>query len=172
MELHRLENIELTPEIFAVFRRQPPLLTAGNREKCNTMTIGWCQLGTLWSIPICTVYVRPERYTYQFMEESGYFTVSVLPEEAKRITAYCGARSGRDTDKIRDCGLTIRYGAEDAPFFAESEWVLVCEKIYVQDLSPEHMVESGPIAKYYDPAHGGWHRSYIGRVAEVYRREA
>ena len=82
MKLHRLENIELTPEIFSVFRRQPPLLTAGDRESCNTMTIGWCQLGSLWSIPVCTVYVRPERYTYQFMEESRYFTDSVLTEDA------------------------------------------------------------------------------------------
>ena len=98
MKLHRLENIELTPEIFSVFRRQPPLLTAGDREKCNTMTIGWCQLGSLWSIPVCTVFVRPERYTYRFMEESQYFTVSVLPEEAKEITAYCGARSGHGQD--------------------------------------------------------------------------
>ena len=170
MKLHRLENIELTPEIFSVFRRQPPLLTAGDREKCNTMTIGWCQLGSLWSIPVCTVFVRPERYTYRFMEESKYFTVSVLPEEAKEITAYCGARSGRDTDKIRDCGLTLCYGAGDAPFFDESEWVLACEKLYAQDLSPEHMVVPSPIEKYYDAAHGGWHRSYIGRVVEVYHR--
>ena len=52
MELRRLENIEeLTPEIFSVFRRQPPLLTAGNRENCNTMTIGWCQLGSLVEHP-------------------------------------------------------------------------------------------------------------------------
>ena len=171
MELRRLENIEeLTPEIFSVFRRQPPLLTAGNRENCNTMTIGWCQLGSLWSIPVCTVFVQPERYTYQFMEESRYFTVSVLPEEAKAVTAYCGTKSGRDTDKIRDCGLTLRYGAGDAPFFAESEWALVCEKLYAQDLSPEHMVVPAPIEKYYDAAHGGWHRSYIGRVVEVYHR--
>ena len=169
MKLHRLENIELTPEIFSVFRRQPPLLTAGDRESCNTMTIGWCQLGSLWSIPVCTVYVRPERYTYQFMEESRYFTVSVLPEDAGKITAYCGSRSGRDTDKIRDCGLTLCYGAGGAPFFDESQWVLVCEKLYAQDLAPEHMVVPGPIEKYYG-AYGGWHRSYIGRVVEVYRR--
>ena len=56
-----------------------------------------------------------------------------------------------------------------APFFDESRWVLVCEKLYAQDLAPEHMVVSGPIEKYYG-AYGGWHRSYIGRVVEVYRR--
>ena len=169
MKLHRLENIELTPEIFSVFRRQPPLLTAGDRESCNTMTIGWCQLGSLWSIPVCTVYVRPERYTYEFTEKHDYFTVSILPVELKKLMGYCGSKSGRDTDKIRDCGLTLCYGAGDAPFFDESQWVLVCEKLYAQDLAPEHMVVPGPIEKYYG-AYGGWHRSYIGRVVEVYRR--
>ena len=48
--------------------------------------------------------------------------------------------------------------------------MLVCEKLYAQDLSPEHMVVPSPIEKYYDAAHGGWHRSYIGRVVEVYHR--
>lgn len=169
MKLHAADLKSLTPEIFRVFGSQNALLTAGDKSGCNTMTIGWCQLGSLWSIPVCTVYVRPERYTYQFMEESRYFTVSVLPEDAGKITAYCGSRSGRDTDKIRDCGLTLCYGAGDAPFFDESQWALVCEKLYAQDLAPEHMVVPGPIEKYYG-AYGGWHRSYIGRVVEVYRR--
>ena len=73
-------------------------------------------------------------------------------------------------EKVNSRGLTLCYGAGDAPFFDESEWVLVCEKLYAQDLSPEHMVVPSPIEKYYDAAHGGWHRSYIGRVVEVYHR--
>ena len=151
MKLHRLENIELTPEIFSVFRRQPPLLTAGDREKCNTMTIGWCQLGSLWSIPVCTVFVRPERYTYQFMEESRYFTVSVLPEEAKAITAYCGTKSGRDTDKIKDCGLTLR--ADIAPVPAAVGGVIVFldgsghhHVLRREVLGVELLADQGPLA--------------------------
>lgn len=84
MKLHPVELERLTPEILHVFGRQPPLLTAGDKTGLNTMTIGWCQLGRLWNLPVCTVYVRPERYTYQFMESHDYFTVSILPEEAKK----------------------------------------------------------------------------------------
>ena len=68
MNLHPVDFRTLTPEIFQVFGTQNALLTAGDRYGCNTMTIGWCQLGRLWSIPVCTVYVRPERYTCPFME--------------------------------------------------------------------------------------------------------
>ena len=170
MKLHAADLKSLTPEIFRVFGSQNALLTAGDKSGCNTMTIGWCQLGRLWSIPVCTVYVRPERYTYQFMESHDYFTVSVLPASHKQTTMQlCGTKSGREVDKVKACGLTLCYGAGDAPFFDESQWALVCEKLYAQDLAPEHMVVPGPIEKYYG-AYGGWHRSYIGRVVEVYRR--
>ena len=169
MHLHPVYLKAMTPEIFRVFGANNALLTAGDRTSCNTMTIGWCQLGSLWSIPVCTVFVRPERYTYQFMEESRYFTVSVLPEEAKAVTAYCGTKSGRDTDKIRDCGLTLRYGAGDAPFFDEAEWVLVCKKLYIQDMKPE-CVKDERIFQSYTPAKGGWHRLYVGEVLEAYQR--
>ena len=171
MELHPVELETLTPEVLRVFGAQPPLLTAGDRSGCNTMTIGWCQMGRLWNQPVCTVYVRPERHTFSFMEAQDYFTVSVLPAERQKNVAFCGSRSGRDTDKIAACGLTVRYGAGDAPFLDEAEWVLVCRKLYVQDLEPAGIQPAGEkiIMPYYG-AKGGWHRIYTGQVVEAYAR--
>ena len=140
MKLHPADPKELASELLQAFSAQNALLTAGDRKSCNTMTIGWCQAGRLWNLPVCTVYVRPERYTYQFMEDQDYFTVSVLPEGEKKTMALCGSRSGRDMDKIKECGLTVRYGAGGAPFFEEAEAVLVCRKLYVQDMAPECVV--------------------------------
>ena len=154
----------------ACFGRQPPLLTAGDKTGLNTMTIGWCQLGRLWNLPVCTVYVRPERYTYQFMESHDYFTVSILPEEAKKVTALCGSKSGRDMDKVKACGLTVRWGAGDAPFFDEAEWVLVCRKLYAQDMDPACVLGEGEILPFYTPGQGGWHRIYVGQVVEAYQK--
>ena len=143
MKLHPADFKTLTPEVFRVFGTQNALLTAGDRDVCNTMTIGWCQLGRLWSIPVCTVYVRPERYTYAFMESHDYFTVSVLPLSDRQTAQVCGTKSGRDIDKIKECGLTLRRGAGDAPFFDEAEWVLVCRKLYAQDLDESCVLEIG-----------------------------
>ena len=167
MKLHPVDLTMLTPEIFRVFEEQPPLLTAGDKTACNTMTIGWCQLGTLWHLPVCTVYVRPERYTYQFMEQQDYFTVSVLPAEAKETVRVCGTKSGRDMDKIKECGLTLCYGAGDAPYFEEAELVLVCKKIFVQDMTPDCVVDGKEILHYYNE-NNGWHRIYTGQVVEAY----
>lgn len=169
MKLHPVDLTTLTPEIFTLFGTQTPLLTAGDRERCNTMTIGWCQLGRLWKLPVCTVYVRPERYTDQFMKAKDYFTVSVLPKEAKKICDFCGAKSGREVDKIKECGLTLSYGEGDAPFFEEAELVLVCKKLYVQDLTAECVTDSEAILPFYE-GKGGWHRAYTGQVVAAYQR--
>ena len=84
MNLHRIETNALDLNLTHFWGRQNALLTAGDRTGCNTMTIGWGQAGRLWNLPVCTVYVRPERYTYQFLEAQDYFTLSVLPESEKK----------------------------------------------------------------------------------------
>ncbi len=171
MKLHPVEPEELFPKLIRAFGVENALLTAGDRKSCNTMTIGWCQAGRLWSLPVCTVYVRPERYTYQFMEERDYFTVSVLGPEQKAVMSLCGTKSGRDLDKIGECGLTVRYGAGEAPFFEEAEAVLVCRKLYIQDMTAECAAAGGERILAHYGKKGGWHRIYTGEIVEAYCRE-
>ena len=169
MRLQAVDPKEFAPSLLPAFGRENALLAAGDKSGCNAMTIGWCQAGRLWSLPVCTVYVRPERYTYQFMEDQAYFTVSVLPKDMKNAMALCGTRSGRDMDKIKECGLTVRTGAGGAPFFEEAELVLVCRTLYAQDLEPACVLPAGEekILPSYG-AKGGWHRAYTGEIVEAY----
>ena len=60
------------------------VLTCGKKEKFNMMTISWGGLGTLWHKPIATIYVRPNRYTNEFIENNDYFTLSFYDEEYKK----------------------------------------------------------------------------------------
>ena len=166
MKLHSVEVKTLTPEIFRMFQVNTALLTAGDEKHLNTMTIGWGQLGTLWNLPVCTVYVRPERYTYEFMEAQDTFSVSVLPDSARDIARLCGTRSGREVDKVSACNLTVCRGAGNTPFFDEAELVLVCRKLYVQDLDLGGMAEK--VQTFYGPAQGGIHRAYTGEILEAY----
>ena len=71
-------------------------LLTGTLEDYNTMTISWGGLGTLWSRPVATVYVKPVRYTYHFLEKNDYFTVSFFPEEYKKDLGILGSKSGRN----------------------------------------------------------------------------
>ena len=90
MRLQAVDPKEFAPSLLPAFGRENALLAAGDKSGCNAMTIGWCQAGRLWNLPVCTVYVRPERYTYQFMEKNAMFTVSVLPESAREAMAEIG----------------------------------------------------------------------------------
>lgn len=166
MRLKAVNPKDFSLEALRLFTERTPLLTAGDRTACNTMTIGWGGLGGFWQKPVCTVYVRQSRYTFQFLESHDYFTVSILPEDRKDALRLCGTRSGRDTDKISSCGLTVRYGAGNAPFFDEAELVLVCRKLYAQDMKPECVIDHGATAPFYKE--GDWHRMYVGEVVEAY----
>ena len=99
--------MHLEADVFRKFDKQWALVTAGTPEHYNTMTISWGGLGTLWRRPVATVYVKKNRYTFEFMEQSDYFTVSFYPEEQRRALSLLGSTSGRDGDKIAAAGLHL-----------------------------------------------------------------
>lgn len=155
--------MHLEADVFQKFDRQWALVTAGTVAHYNTMTIGWGGLGTLWSRPVATVYVRPNRYTYEFMEQSDYFTVSFFPEDCRPALSLLGTRSGRDGDKVAQAGLTP-LALEQGVTFREAETTLLCRKLYWQDLDSAR-VPAEVLRQFY--ADEPLHRMYIGEVVEV-----
>ena len=151
-------------KMFDLFLKQWALVTAGTPEHCNTMTIGWGGLGTLWNKPVCTVYVKPCRHTHSFLEQNEYFTVSFFPEQYKPALRLLGQKSGRDGDKITESGLTLLPLEEDTVTFREAEKTLVCRKIYRQDLDPAAMPPE-MVQKYYTEE--APHTMFVGEVVRV-----
>ena len=80
------------------------LITAGNLTKYNTMTASWGGFGILWNKPVCYVFVRPSRYTFEFMESNAGFTLSFFPKEYRKALNILGSKSGRDLDKVKLSG--------------------------------------------------------------------
>ena len=91
--------------IFDQFNKKWALVSAGDIENHNAMTISWGEMGTLWSIPVITVYVKPCRYTYEFMESNDYFTVSFYDEKYREALNIMGTLSGKNTDKEKQANL-------------------------------------------------------------------
>ena len=142
------------------------LLTAGDMEESNSMTIGWGALGGMWSRPFIQVVVRPQRYTFGFMEKYPDFTVSVLPETYRNSMTVMGSRSGRDTDKVKEAGLTtVKSNTVASPSYKEAELVFECRKNYWQDMDPSHFLDKAIFEKY--PAED-YHRIYYGEILAVY----
>ncbi len=157
--------MEFTTDIFSRFHEGWALLTAGTREDYNTMTISWGGMGTLWGKPVVTVYVKPIRHTFGYMERNGFFTVSFYPEERKPDLLLLGTKSGRDGDKVALTGLTPAF-LEQGVTFAQAEATLVCRKLYAQDLDREAMPKAVAESVYATEAP---HRMYIGEVVEILR---
>ena len=81
-------------------------LTVQAGEKINTMTIGWATIGFVWKKEIFMVAVRDSRYTFELIEKSNDFTVTVPTDPSyKDAVMFCGTKSGREYDKFSECGL-------------------------------------------------------------------
>ncbi len=154
----------LSCRIFRLIDQQWMLITAGTLNHWNTMTASWGGLGTLWNRPVAFCFVRPTRYTYEFMEKSRRFTLSFFSPRYRQALLYCGTKSGRDTDKAKATGLEPVAGTPGTVYFRQARMVFECRKLYFQDLQPENMLVSS-IHKLYP--HKDYHRMYIGEVTRI-----
>jgi len=158
---------KLDANLFSLLGDRWGLVTAGAGEKCNTMTVSWGGAGVLWNKPVVTIYLRPQRYTKEFVDREEYFTLAFFGPEHHEHLALCGSKSGREVDKVKACGFTVRTAACGAPYFEEAELVFVCRKRFVQPMDPEAFPPEYQ-EKFF--AQKDYHVMYIGEIVEVLKR--
>ena len=148
------------------------LISAGDENGYNTMTASWGHLGAIWGhgggTPTAVVYIRPTRYTKEFVDKHDKFTISFLSKDYKKQLAYLGSHSGRDEDKIKNCGLNVEF-IDGTTYIKEADTVLVCKVLYKQWLKEENFVEKDLIEDNYPKK--DFHMMYIGRIEKVLVRE-
>ncbi len=160
----KTEPEQLTDNPFKLIGKEWMLITAGTPDAFNTMTASWGGLGILWERKIAVCFIRPTRHTYGFMERSDRYTLSFFAERHRKALAYCGSHSGRDGDKIAKAGLTP-VKDKDVVYFDEARLVLVCRKLYFQDIDPGRFLDPSIDGSMYPPK--DYHRMYIGEIASV-----
>lgn len=143
------------------FGNQWMLITAGTPDNFNTMTASWGGLGFLWDVPVSYIFIRPQRFTYQFVENNDYYTLSFFDGTYKKILNYCGSHSGRDLNKMKECGLIPMKTPNGSICFEQAKLVLECCKLYSDDLDPKHFADLKIESNYPDK---DYHRMYIGKV--------
>jgi flavin reductase (DIM6/NTAB) family NADH-FMN oxidoreductase RutF len=162
-DIHSLEK-----NVFKLLDKEWMLITAGSNENFNTMTASWGGLGVLWHKNVCFIFVRPTRYTYEFTEGSEFFTLSFFTEEYRDALNYCGKYSGRDVDKIKECGFNPLQFDKDVISFEEAKLIITCRKIYHHDINPLNFIDPG-IDKNYPKK--DYHRMYIGEIIKAYSKK-
>ena len=166
-EFHSISPYELSENPFTLLEKKWALLTAGtpdSNQTCNTMTISWGGMGILWNNPVATVYVRPQRHTYEFMERNPNFSLNFIKEELRSALNLCGKKSGRDIDKAKETGLTPFALEHGTTGFEQARLIIECKKLYFQDLNPLQFLDS-ELNRYYQE--GDYHRMYVGEILSI-----
>lgn len=116
------------------------MVSAADKEgRDDIITVAWA--GTVCTNPpMVSISIRPERYSYHMIRETGEFVINLTTEELAFATDYCGVKSGRDVDKFKETGLT-REKAEKvkAPMIAEAPVSIECKVKEIRELGSHHM---------------------------------
>lgn len=167
----QFKEMEITEQLMNPFDRigkQWMLITAGDKEKSNTMTASWGGVGIMWGKPTATVYIRPQRYTKEFVDRNEYFTISFLPETYRKALNVCGTVSGKDTaDKWKEAGLHP-FETEGTVGVEEAEEIYVCRKLYAQKMLPGCFLETECDEKWYPEK--DYHTMYIAEIVKILKK--
>lgn len=154
---------EIKDNLIKCFAKEWALVTAGNRDGYNMMTVSWGFAGEMWGEDSVAVVIRPQRYTMEFVDKSDYFTVSFYGDR-KDIHKVCGSESGREVNKTKKANLTPVVN-EKYVYFKEARMVLVVRKQYVHQMSGDAFIDSVARDKWYPDK--DYHNMIIGKIEKV-----
>lgn len=169
--MNKISVSALKDNFFDVIGKEWMLVTAGNKDSFNMMTASWGCIGWLWNKPVAVIFIRPERYTHEFIEKSGNVNLVFLgnSEEARKAYAFCGSKSGRDFDKAKETGLTPVETESGCVTFGEARLTLECRKLYKGNIKPEEFIDKS-LEQWYGGAKGGYHDVYVLEILGAFEK--
>lgn len=156
------ENIN--ENIFKLIGKDWMLVAAQKDGKTNAMTASWGFAGVMWGKNCLITAIRPQRYTKEFIDGSDTFSITILPDGYRDTLNYFGSVSGRDEDKIAKSGLTVEK-CENTPYFAEGKLVLICRKMFAQEIKAESFIDKEALEKWY--TNNDFHTLYVAEIVKV-----
>ncbi len=168
MAFKEINPKELCTNVFSEIGDKWMLVSAAKKDgSINTMTASWGAMGVLWNKNVFICFVRPQRYTYEFIEDSEYISLSFFGEEYRDALKFCGTKSGRDHDKIKETGLTV-FNNDERIGFEEAERIIYGKKLYKGELDPKCFL-SEEITKHYKDH--DYHIVYICEIEKIEEKE-
>ncbi len=164
------ELSEITGNVFEDIGKKWLIIGCKDRknERINLMTASWGMMGVLWGKPVCTVFVRPGRYTRELIDDTDIFTVSLFDEKYRRELNICGKKSGRDTDKVELCNFTP-FEKDGFCAVEEAERVYLLKKIYTDRLKVDNFLDDSIDGRWYPLK--DYHNVYVCEIVGVLEKE-
>lgn len=168
MTFKKIETTDIHDNPFTLIGKDW-LLISGKKEdgSINTMTASWGGVGVLWNKQVATIFIRPQRYTKEFIDNSEYFTLTFFDGYKKEL-GVLGSKSGRDGDKIAEVEFDVEV-IEDMPTFSQGKLVMICKKVYRDSIKPECFIDPEIDGKVYPLK--DYHDMYVGEIISVYKNE-
>lgn len=167
--MKKIDILEFQENYIKLLAKDWMLISSGTADSFNTMTASWGGIGYMWNKAVAFTVVRPERYTYEFVEQNDCFTLSFFAPEYRKALSLLGTKSGRDGDKIAASGLTPIFTEElSLTTFSQARIMIECRKLYSEDMKAENFIDTQCLEKWYGGAYGGLHRMYISEILNVW----
>jgi flavin reductase (DIM6/NTAB) family NADH-FMN oxidoreductase RutF len=154
---------KITDNTFTLIGTEWMLITGGTIQKHNCMTASWCGFGVLWHKPVVFVFVRPQRYTYEFLQNNEFFTLSFFDLPYKPQLQFCGTKSGRDFDKAKECNFSVIETKNKAIGYEQAKLIIECKTLFSQQLSQENFIDTTPLHHY---SQGDFHVQIIAEITD------
>lgn len=162
---------QIADNFIDIIGREWMLVTSGTPGHFNTMTANWGGAGYLWNRPVAMIFVRPERYTYGFIEDTGRLSLSLLGPEHKDVHKIAGSKSGRDTDKIVEAGLHPVFTETGGIFYEETRLGLECKVLYADMIEAGNFLDPALVGQWYGTSKGGFHKMYVAEITGAWQKE-
>ena len=159
---------QLDKNIFQLINDGWMLITAEKDNKINTMTASWGGFGIMWNKKVANSVIRPQRYTKEFIDGSDTFTLGFFDKVLKKALSLLGSDSGRKVDNMGKSNLTIAH-INDTPYFEEADMVIICKKLYSQEMKPECFIIKELDNENYP--NKDYHILYISEIEKIYIRK-
>lgn len=158
-----IQEMKFNP--FSLIGNEWMLIAAGDEQEHNMMTASWGGVGVIWNKNVSTIYIRPTRYTLDFVEKKDYYSLNFFGSN-KEPHKVGGSKSGRDIDKAKAANLTPVF-AYGTVYYEEAELVIICKKLYHSELNNKNFLTL-ELEGFY--AQKDYHKIFIGEVTKVLKK--
>ena len=161
---------DLNDNVFKLLDDKWALLAAYDKNKTegleyNAMTVSWGGMGVLWNKNVFFCFVRPQRYTKEFIDNSDKITLSFFGEDMKKALSYCGSHSGRDGDKLKQAGFTAAVSDDGEVSFQEAQITVTGKKLFAADMKETDFIDKSLVEKNY--ANKDFHTVYVCEIEKI-----
>lgn len=153
---------QIDKNTFDLISKDWMLIGAKVNGKANAMTASWGGMGFMWNKNVAFIFIRPQRYTKTLIDNTDTLSLSFFDGQKDMLT-YMGKVSGKNKDKIAECGLKLEDYNE--PVFENASMTMICKKLYAQELNKDGFFDKSFINQFYPE--GDYHCMYVVEIQKV-----